>query len=168
MATFVGIDPGLGGGLAFYDAVFERLEVYPMPVLVAAKSGKKMVDALSLARIFDQYPNIRHIFMEKVSAMPGQGVTSMFNFGISNGILLGVIACAKVPYTMVVPGVWKRVMGVPANKDAAMLRATQLMPKHAHLWPLKKHDGLAEAALIALYGYQNHNKESSPDVDILS
>jgi hypothetical protein len=59
-----------------------------------------------------------------------------------------------VPITIVHPRTWKRALGVPREKDGARARASQLLPAHAHLWPLKKHDGRAEAALIATYGVQ--------------
>jgi len=75
----------------------------------------------------------------------------MFNFGRATGILEGLIIAQFWPLESVMRHHWKREMRCPKDKDGARARASQLLPKHAHNWPLKKHDGRAEAALIALY-----------------
>jgi len=149
----LGIDPGLSGALAFYDG--GRVRVYDVPTLKAGTGGKRIVDETELARIIDVENGvgfIEHAFLEQVGAMPGQGVTSMFSFGTTYGILRGILAAFYIPRTLVAPRQWKRLMGVPAAKDGARARASQLMPAHAHHWARAKDDGRAEAALIALYG----------------
>jgi crossover junction endodeoxyribonuclease RuvC len=149
-----GIDPGLSGALALLDAPSGAvLDVADMPTLALSRGGKnkRELDAHALARLIgDRRPD--HAVVELVGTMPGQGVSSVFAFGRAYGILLGVLAARGVPYTLVAPVAWKRALGVPAAKDGARARASQLMPSAAHHWPLVKHDGRAEAALIAYFG----------------
>jgi crossover junction endodeoxyribonuclease RuvC len=149
-----GIDPGLSGAVAFLDvATGAVLDIAYMPTLALSRGGKnkREVDAHALARLIgDRRPG--HAFVELVGAMPGQGVSSVFEFGKSFGVVIGVLAALGIPFTLVAPVVWKRALGVPAAKDGARARASQLLPAAAHHWPLVKHDGRAEAALIAYYG----------------
>jgi crossover junction endodeoxyribonuclease RuvC len=84
--------------------------------------------------------------------MPRDGHVGAFAFGRGFGIIETALAAADLPFSCVRPQVWKKRLGVTADKDQARQRATQLLPRGASLWPLKKHDGRAEAALIALYG----------------
>lgn len=153
----LGIDPGLNGALAFYEPMFDELEIVDMPT-VEYKIGKRnhrQIDAHKLAHIIakrDQKGELDLAYLEFVSASPQMGVTSAFNFGKGYGVVIGVLAGQGVPYTPVRPSVWKPSMNCPADKAAARLRASELMPQFAHLWPLAKHDGRAEATLIARYG----------------
>ena len=127
-----------------------------MPVL--RHNGKNSIDAYELARLVDAAICLRlpdHIdaaFIEEVGARPGQGVTSMFSFGTSWGILRGVIAAHFIPAKLVRPQRWKSTLRVPADKNAARAAASRLMPQHAHQWTRCKDDGRAEAAMIAWYG----------------
>jgi crossover junction endodeoxyribonuclease RuvC len=85
--------------------------------------------------------------------MPGQGVTSSFNFGFTTGVIHGIIAACGIEIRTVSPQVWKRhfrLLGQP--KDASRAEASRRLPQFANLWPLMKHDGRAEAALLAIYG----------------
>ena len=163
--TIIGIDLGLDGAIAFLivdgqshdDPQRNRmLEIHDMPTLeiVRGKRRKRELDLAALTRIIDerQLFQAAEVWMEKTGAMPGQGVTSMFSFGRSTGQVEGVLAALQMPVNYVHPRTWKKALGVPAGKDAARLRASQLLPAYAHLWPLKKHHGRADAALIALYG----------------
>jgi crossover junction endodeoxyribonuclease RuvC len=151
--VILGIDPGLNGALAFFDVSAGRIEVVDMPTIAAGTNSKRVVDEAALASCVEAYRGILdHAYVERVGAMPGQGVTSMFSFGRSFGVALGVLAAFRVPVTLVQPQRWKAALSVPAAKDGARARASQLMPAHARLWPLVKHDGRAEAALIAYYG----------------
>lgn len=158
MSLFVGIDPGLDGAIAFLNHDATELKVYDMPTLITGTTGKRTVDANALVNLFEKHCIIRHIFVELVAARPGQGVVSMFNFGVSCGVVKGVVAATKNPLTMVTPAKWKKLMGVPAAKDGAIARATQLMPRHTSNWTRKKDDGRAEAALLALYGLSTYDK----------
>lgn len=153
--TIAGIDPGLTGAIAVLDDAGE-LTVHDMPVLRTTRGGKakRELDAHGLARLLRSI-RIDHAYVELVAARPGQGVTSMFGFGRSVGIIIGVLATLNIPLTPVSPAAWKRNLQVPKAKDGARLRASQLMPRSAHLWPLVKHDGRAEASLLALYGLRS-------------
>jgi crossover junction endodeoxyribonuclease RuvC len=149
-----GIDPGLSGAIALLDAATGSvLDIIDMPMLALTRGGKakREVDAHALAAALGR-DRIGHVFIEQVGAMPGQGVSGVFAFGKAYGIAIGVLATLGVPMTFVAPQVWKRVLGVPAAKDGARARASQLMPGAAHHWQRVKDDGRAEAALIAYYG----------------
>ena len=154
MTLILGIDPGLGGALACLADVGD-VDVVDMPTLKIARgrSARRELDLSTLSRLLDaRAPTIRHAFVELASARPGQGVASMFSFGRTYGATLGILAANFIPVTIVTPARWKRALGVPAAKDGARLRAGQLLPRAAHLWPAAVHAGRAEAAMIALYG----------------
>ena len=148
MTTVLGIDPGMGGALAFYDE--KELIIYDMPVLQVKKT--KRVDCHRLASIIEeQKPD--HAFLEQVNAF-GMGATSAYNFGWSCGVLEQAVASLHIPFTYTTPMKWKKAMACPTEKDGARMRASQLLPQFAHNWDLKKHNGRAEASLIAVYGLQ--------------
>jgi len=151
--TILGIDVGIHGALAFYDV--EELIIFDMPVLGRNKTSR--VDGHRLAQIIEvQKPDMAMI--EQVNAF-GMGATSAYNFGWNCGSLEGVLSAMQVPFEYVTPQRWKAVMNCPKDKDGARMKASQLLPQFAHNWPLKKHDGRAEATLIALYG---NNLSSAP------
>ncbi len=154
LEIILGIDPGLDGALAFMGPG-QNVTIHDIPVHRLRRGGKakREVDLTELARILDAGAStIAHVFLEQAGTMPGQGVTSMFAFGKTYGAILGIVAANFLPLTLVHPRRWKRAMGVPKAKDGARARASQLLPRAAGNWPLVKHDGRAEAALIALYG----------------
>lgn len=144
----VGIDPGVTGACAAYrDSL---IEIFDMPV-----SGKE-VDAAILARRLEEWiaaaDGALRVLVEHQQAYPGQGVSTSFQTGRRFGLVLGVVAALNVPVDTVSPTKWKNATKTPKDKDGARARASQLMPESAGLWPLKKHHGRAEAALIAYYG----------------
>jgi len=146
-----GVDPGLGGAIVSYDG--DIICPIKMPTLKSKTRGRDINWAL-LASDFDLLmSDMDHFFIEQVGAMPGQGVSSMFKFGYCAGGVRGLISAYKIPVTMVTPAVWKRVMHVTSSKDVARARASEVFPKQAQLFARKKDEGVAEAALIALYGY---------------
>jgi crossover junction endodeoxyribonuclease RuvC len=149
-----GIDPGLSGALFFIDpsrpSTGEAVDL-PVHLLVRGKKKKRELDITGLIGILTSH-RLDHVFLESVGAMPGQGVSSVFAFGKCYGAILGVVAAHTIPLTLVAPAVWKRALAVPKAKDGARARASQLLPEAASQWPLKRHDGRAEAALLALYG----------------
>jgi len=158
MTLFVGIDPGLSGAVSFRSG--DDMSVEPMPTLKISKGkgARRILDLNALARLIDsgtKNASRVHVFIERVASMPKQGVASMFAFGETYGAIKGIIAAHFLPVTLVTPVTWKSKLKVSSNKDDARYRASQLMPRHAHLWPRHKDDGLAEAALIAFYG-QNY------------
>jgi crossover junction endodeoxyribonuclease RuvC len=154
-----GVDIGLSGAVALLDAATGGvIDIWDMPTLALTRGGKNKrdLDPHSLAAALGR-DRIAHAFVEQVGAMSGQGVSSVFAFGKSYGITIGVLATLGVPMTFVSPQVWKKALGVPAAKDGARARASQLLPSAAHHWSLVKHDGRAEAALIAYHGLRTLN-----------
>ena len=153
--TILGIDPGASGGLAFFDVERGLLDVFDMPIVSVKRGGKNkrevsaaMLNAIIGARDIDA------AFVEKVGAMPGQGVSSMFQFGRSVGIIEGVLAALEIPTNYVTPQVWQKAVGARGGKDASRARAAELFPAYAANFTRKKDDGRADAALIAWYGAQ--------------
>jgi crossover junction endodeoxyribonuclease RuvC len=146
----LGVDPGVGGALALL-VNSELVEIADVPVVEVR--GKRRIDPAQLVTLIASWkPDIA--IVEHAAAMPKQGVSSMFGFGKSAGLVLGVLAGLRVPTTEITAAKWKRALQVPAGKDGARARAGQLLPTAAHHWPLKRHDGRAEAALLALFGMQ--------------
>ena len=150
MRRTLGIDPGAGGALALLEGD-RLLRVADMPT-ITIKGRAKVLPAGVVDLVVEWKPD--QIALEDVGAMPGQGVSSMFSFGRSVGILEGVIAALGYPLVMVRPATWKRAAGVPADKDAARLMATRLWPDHSAFFALKRDDGRAEAALLARWMVQ--------------
>ena len=151
------IDPGLSGALAvFIDDVL--IDVVDMPTHELSRNGKakRQIAAADLAGIFTQH-DPRHVIVEKVSAMPGQGVTSMFSFGRSLGIIEGIIAAYNISVTYVTPGVWTKGIGRGLGKDASRARACELYPSHQQRFARVKDDGRADAVLIGAW-YLKANK----------
>lgn len=155
----LGIDPGLTGALALYDPVTGALDVRDMPVYVTPKAsgGKRTeLDLVALAHIMDEWAkNQIRAFIEQVGPTPQMGVTSSFSFGGSYAAVRMACAAHFLPTELVTPQVWKRALNVRGGadkSDAVRARASALMPQHAKFWTLSKHEGRAEASMIALYG----------------
>ncbi len=158
MSYVIGIDPGISGAISVFDWWTQSLlEVIDMPTLEvdSGKTKKRHISAAGLRDILVCYPD-SHVVIEKVGAMPGQGVTSMFNFGRSAGIIEGVVAALRMPSTYVTPAAWTKAVGRAAGKDASRMRAMELFPTRAELFKRAKDDGRADAALIA-YWYITRN-----------
>ncbi len=149
----LGIDPGLSGALALYNTSEGTVDIIDMPVLEIVRNGKKKreVSAQALANQLVGR-NVTAAFLERVNAMTGQGVTSVFSFGRSSGIVEGVLAAYDIPTTLVTPQAWQKVVGQRAGKDGSRERAMQLFPAQADLFQRKKDDGRSDAVLIAYYG----------------
>jgi len=161
-----GFDPGLSGALFFLASNSTTGEAVDMPVHLLERGGRKTRD-LDIAGLVEILSSRRpdHAFVEQVGAMPGQGVSSTFAFGKCYGAILGVLAALSIPITLVPAVRWKRALGVQKSKDAARARASQLLPAAAAQWGLRKHDGRAEAALLALYGArQLHGSPAPPGI----
>lgn len=150
----VGIDPGASGAIAFFDPKAGTLDVHDMPVMEIERSGKtkREISPKLLANILHDDHSHNIVWIEKVGAMPGQGVSSMFQFGRGVGMIEGVIAAEGLSLNYVTPQAWQKAVGVRGGKDGSRLRAVELFPKYANLFARKKDDGRAEAALIAWYG----------------
>jgi crossover junction endodeoxyribonuclease RuvC len=158
MSFVIGIDPGISGAIAvFEDGKLDFFIDMPTLKIASGKTMKSHISAIALADILDGWsPNAAHVVTERVHARPGQGVTSMFNFGRSAGIIEGVVAALRMPHTYVTPATWTKAVGRPAGKDASRMRAMELFPSKAELFKRAKDDGRADAALIA-YWYITKN-----------
>ena len=152
MAVIIGIDPGLSGAIAELDSGVILVSDMPTFAVKRGNKTRRFVDPVRLAAILRILYSPDHIILEEVASMPKQGVASTFSFGRAFGIVEGVIGALGIPVTYVRPAVWKREMKLTADKGQSQLLATHLFPKDAGQWPLKKHDGRAEAALLAEYG----------------
>ena len=154
MKTILGIDVGMKGALAFYSN--DNLIIHDMPIheIVRGKKKRNRIDIQVLLSMLEGHGFIDHAFIEQVWAQPGNGAAAAFTYGFGCGALECAIASAGIPFTYVTSMKWKKAMSCPKDKDAARMRASQLLPQFSDEWPLKKHDGRAEAALIALYGYK--------------
>ena len=154
----LGIDPGLDGAFALLcpDGATDVLQVFDMPTTerVVNKKRKRQIDTHAITTWLDiNRHRIAKVVIEKVGAMPGQGVTSSFNFGYTAGSIDACCIAAGLVVEHAYPQAWKRFYGLLGQpKDASRTAASKLMPWAAYQWPLKKHDGRAEAALLALYG----------------
>lgn len=151
----LGADPGLHGAIAIFNTETGDMAIDDMPIFSLKRGGKTKneLDPSSLARIIDPWSaRIQCAFVEQVGAMPSEGVSSVFSFGKSYGILIGILAAKFIPVTFVAPIVWKKAMKVSASKDGARARASQVFPRHSGLWTRVKDDGRAESALIAAWG----------------
>lgn len=147
----VGIDPGVSGALAALNEAGEVLETLNTPcVKVGTKSR---VNGAAVAAWLRGLGAIEHAYLEKVGAMPGQGVSSMFTFGHSAGVVEGILQGMSIPYTLVTPQAWKKRGGlVGTDKDAARSRAIQLYPNLRVLDLKGRGQAVADAILIARYG----------------
>jgi len=152
LTTFtLGIDPGLSGAIALLRNG-EFADVWDMPTMGRGTGNKQQINAAEVARILRECPPCTS-YIELVGAMPGQGVSSMFNFGKAAGAVMGALAALQFPMVEVTPVRWKREFGlIGKEKDMARTHAQQLMPT-APL-SLKKHCGRADALLLALYGHR--------------
>ncbi len=159
----IGIDPGISGSICFFEDG-KILEVIEMPVMTEGKKNKKQVNGAQiynefLKRINNKGDQIR-VVIEQVSAMPGQGVTSMFNFGQSYGILKGICSAMQLPMFFVRPTKWKKYFNlINSQKDASRTRAIEIFPYFSTQLSKKKDSNKADAILIASFYYETHQKE---------
>lgn len=139
------IDPGCSGAYANYFTGF--------PHTIASEDMPTVgcdVDAATLAdRIATMRPDM--MIIERVGAMPKQGVSSTFKFGKAYGVAIGVVAALKIPVHFVTPGTWKKHFNLSADKEEARARALQLWPARAELFGRKRDHNRAEAALLARF-----------------
>lgn len=151
---FLACDPGLSGAFARYDDVVGGLSIVDMPTYLRKQrhTMRRVLDEPRAAGLIRQLgQDIAYFAIEQVNGLPGQSASGAFTFGYGAGFLVGAATYMEVAVMQVHPTVWKREMGVTRDKNQARARASELLPQHAHMWPLKKHDGRAEAAMLALY-----------------
>ena len=160
----IGIDPGISGAISFLENG-KILDVVEMPTMTDGKKNKKQVNGSQiyneiLKRINKiEKQNIR-VIIEQVSAMPGQGVTSMFNFGQSFGILKGICSAMQLPMYFVRPAKWKKYFGlINSEKDASRTKAIEMFPYFSSHLSKKKDSNKADAILIASFYYETYKFE---------
>ena len=160
----IGIDPGISGSICFFEDG-KILDVIEMPTMTDGKKNKKQVNG---AQIYNEIStkirsiekqNLR-VIIEQVSAMPGQGVTSMFNFGQSFGILKGICSAMQLPMYFVRPAKWKKYFGlIKSEKDASRTKAIEMFPYFSSQLSKKKDSNKADAILIASFYYETYKLE---------
>ena len=157
----IGIDPGISGSICFLDNG-KILDVIEMPVMTDGKKNKKQVNGSQVynevtKRIKQFEKNQIRVVIEHVSAMPGQGVTSMFNFGQSFGILKGVCTAMQLPMYFVRPAKWKKYFNLlNSEKDASRTRAIEIFPYFSSQLSRKKDSNKADAILIASFYHETY------------
>ena len=160
----IGIDPGVSGSLCFFRDG-KIIDVIEMPVMTDGKKNKKQVNG---SQIFNEISlRIKNIdkkdikvVIEQVSAMPGQGVTSMFNFGQSFGILKGLCSAMQLPMYFVRPAKWKKYFNlINSEKDASRTRAIEVFPYFSSELSRKKDSNKADAILIASFYYETYKTD---------
>ena len=149
-----GIDPGVSGAISILENK-KIIEVYEMPTMIDGKKNKRQVNGSQVTNIFKD--NLKEnketvVAVEHVNAMPGQGVTSMFNFGQSFGVIKGVYAALSLPIYFVRPTKWKKYFNlIKTNKDASRTKAIEIYPEISSKLYRKKDSNKADAILIARY-----------------
>lgn len=147
--NIIGIDPGKEGAIAILGS--QAIELRDCPMM------GKGIDALGIVALFAQHKeNGSFVAIEKAQSMPGQGVVSVFNYGLGYGLYLGVLSALKIPFQEVHPQAWKKEFGlIGKGKDESIRMARQLFmdsPEVLEKLQFKKDHGRAEALLIAEYG----------------
>ena len=160
----IAIDPGISGSICFFEDG-KIIDVLEMPTMTDGKKNKKQVNG---AQIYNEIStkirgiekqNLR-VIIEQVSAMPGQGVTSMFNFGQSFGILKGICSAMQLPMYFVRPAKWKKYFGlIKSEKDASRTKAIEMFPYFSSQLSKKKDSNKADAILIASFYYETYKLE---------
>ena len=160
----IGIDPGISGSICFFEDG-KILDVIEMPTMIEGKKNKKQVNG---SQIYNEITkriklinkkDIR-VIIEQVSAMPGQGVTSMFNFGQSYGILKGICSAMQLPMYFVRPAKWKKYFNlINSEKDASRTKAIEIFPYFSSNLSKKKDSNKADAILIANFYYETFRFE---------
>ncbi len=160
----IGIDPGITGSICFFEDG-KIIDLIDMPNMADGKKQKKQVNG---AQIYNEIllrtknvekRNIK-VVIEHVSAMPGQGVTSMFNFGQSFGVLKGICSAMQLPMHFVRPAKWKRFFNlINAEKDASRTKAIEIFPYISTQLSRKKDANKADAALIASFFYETYQSD---------
>jgi len=160
----IGIDPGLSGGIAILEDNKVK-EIFDMPVMPDGKKNKRQLNNAFLAQLIkENIENIEDTIMvvEQVNAMPGQGVTSMFNFGQTFGAIKGICAALGLPIFLVRPSKWKKHFElINSSKDASRTKAIEMYPLIAEKLSKKKDVNKSDAILIARYYSETRFKDES-------
>ena len=150
----IGIDPGLSGGIAILEDNKVK-EMFDMPVMSDGKKNKRQLNSALLAQLVKD--NIKDIddsimVVEQVNAMPGQGVTSMFNFGQTFGAIKGICAALNLPIFFVRPAKWKKHFElINSSKDSSRTKVIEMYPTLSNQLSKKKDVNKSDAILIAKF-----------------
>src|ERR1700751_3599290 len=146
----IGIDPGKTGAIAVYDFNLRKVKaVFDMPVLNGRVNGEAVYNYISM-----EANSFSHAVIEAVHAMDSYGVVSAFSFGQTVCVVEGILQALRIKFAAIEPSVWKAHMGLSSNKAQSIEMARSLFPEIAGDLRLKKHDGRAEAALLAYFGFK--------------
>ena len=155
----IGIDPGINGAISVIENK-KIIEVYDTPTMIDGKKNKRQINGAQVTNIFKERLNGEKevvVVVEHVNAMPGQGVTSMFNFGQSFGVIKGICAALNLPIYFVRPSKWKKHFNlIKTNKDASRTKVIEAYPEISSKLHRKKDSNRADAILIALYFNDTH------------
>ena len=160
----IGIDPGISGAISFFDNGVIK-EVIDMPTMTDGKKNKKQVNGNQIyneinLRISNMSKENICVVVEQVSAMPGQGVTSMFNFGQSFGVLKGICSAMQLSIHFVRPAKWKKYFNlINTEKDASRTKVIEIFPYISSKLSKKKDANKADAALIASFFYETYQSD---------
>ena len=153
----IGIDPGVSGAICILTDG-KITEIYEMPTMIDGKKNKKQVNGAEVTNIINkELINEKdiNVVIEHVSAMPGQGVTSMFNFGQSFGVLKGICAALKLPVHFIRPVKWKKYFNlINTEKDASRTKVIEVFPYISSKISKKKDANKADAILIARFFHE--------------
>ena len=158
----IGIDPGLSGAIAILENN-KVISIFEMPVMSEGKKNKRQLNSAQLVQLLKD--NIAEneevsVIVEQVNAMPGQGVTSMFNFGQSFGILKGICSAMQLSVYFVRPTKWKKYFNlINSEKDASRTRAIEIFPYYSSHLSRKKDSNKADAILIASFFFETYKEE---------
>ena len=159
----IGIDPGISGAICFFEDGQVK-EIIDMPVMADGKKNKRQINGPQvyneiLKRINKLQKKDIIVVMEQVSAMPGQGVTSMFNFGQSFGVLKGICSAMQLSMFFIRPAKWKKYFGlIKTEKDASRTKVIEIFPYISSQLSRKKDSNKADAVLIASFFYNTYKK----------
>jgi len=157
----IGIDPGITGSICFFKDG-KIIDVVEMPNMAEGKKNKRQVNGAQIySEIFLRIKNFEKkeikVVIEQVSAMPGQGVTSMFNFGQSFGVLKGICSAMQLPMYFVRPAKWKKYFNlINSEKDASRTKAIEIFPYFSAELSRKKDSNKADAILLASFFYETY------------
>tara|TARA_B100000678_G_scaffold92834_1_gene77511 strand:- start:175 stop:669 length:495 start_codon:yes stop_codon:yes gene_type:complete len=160
----IGIDPGITGSICFFENG-KIIDVVEMPNMAEGKKNKRQVNGAQIYHeISKRIKNLEKkdikVIIEQVAAMPGQGVTSMFNFGQSFGVLKGICAAMQIPMYFVRPAKWKKYFNlINSEKDASRTKAIEIFPHFSAQLSRKKDSNKADAILISSFFYETYKFE---------
>ncbi len=158
----IGIDPGLNGAIVIMENN-KVLSVFDMPVMSEGKKNKRQLNSAQLVRIIKENTLANddiNVVVEQVNAMPGQGVTSMFNFGQTFGAIKGVCAALELPIFCVRPAKWKKHFElINASKDSSRTKVIEMYPTLSNDLAKKKDVNKSDAILIARYFSETRLKD---------